>query len=132
MNTIYVITRGSYSDYHICAVASTQERAEQLQKMYSRYDEMADIEEYKIDVPSDEYFTENPTPYWKIEFNENGSLINAESFYDSPNLPIKIKEKCWSFNAPLTIINIQADTQEKAMKIAYDKRAQYLAEKFGL
>lgn len=129
---IYVITKGSYSDYHICAVASTQERAEQLQKMYSDYCDMARIEEYEIDVPSDEYYNENPILYWEVILKQDGNLIDTITYYDKPNQPMTIKEGRWNWQGTFIISNIQTDTQEKAMKIAYDKRAQYLAEKFGL
>ncbi len=128
---IYVITRGSYSDYHICAVASTQERAEQLRKMYSDSYEMANIEEYEIDVPSDEYYNKIPTLYWEVVIKQNGSLIDIRTYYDEPNQPIKIQEGRLNWRELLTVSYIQADTQEEAKKIAYDKRAQYLAEKFG-
>ena len=132
MNTVYVITKGSYSDYHICAVASTQERAEQLRKMYSGYSEAANIEEYGIDIPSDEYYNENPTLYWEVILKQDGNLIYIQTYYDKPNQSVTIKEGRWNWQGSFIVSNIQADTQEKAMKIAYDKRAQYLAEKFGL
>ena len=129
---IYVITRGSYSDYHICAVASTQERAEQLRKMYSDSYEMANIEEYEIDVPSDEYYNKIPTLYWEVVIKQNGSLIDIRTYYDEPNQSVIIQEGRYNWRETFIISNIQANTQEEAKKIAYDKRAQYLAEKFGL
>lgn len=132
MNTIYVITRGSYSDYQICAVASTQERAEQLRKMYSNHYEMARIEEYEVDVPSDKYYNKTPTLYWEVVLKQDGDLIYIETYYDEPNQPVIIQEGRWNWQGSFIVSNIQTDTQEKAKKIAYDKRAQYLAEKFGL
>lgn len=129
---IYIITKGSYSDYHICAVASTQERAEQLRKMYSDHYEMANIEEYEIDVPSDEYYNKIPTLYWEVVLKRDGSLMYLETYYDEPNQHIKIQEGRWNWQESLTVSYIQTDTQEQAIKIAQDKRAQYLAEKFRL
>ncbi len=129
---IYVITRGSYSDYHICAVASTQERAEQLRKMYTdRYD-TANIEEYEIDIPSDEYYNKTPTLYWEVILKQDGDLIYIRTYYDEPNQSVIIQEGRYNWRETFIISNIQANTQEEAKKIAYDKRAQYLAEKFGL
>lgn len=32
---IYVITKGTYSDYHICALTLDKEKAECLKKIYS-------------------------------------------------------------------------------------------------
>ena len=127
---IYVITRGSYSDYHICAVASTQERAEQLRKMYSNYDEMANIEEYEIDVPSDEWFNPNPHLYWKVTFLQDGRLAsNPESYFDKANLYITTKPY---FANSIIIYDIIAKDATTALKIAQDERAKYLAKKFGL
>ena len=129
---IYVITRGSYSDYHICAVASTQERAEQLRKMYTdRYD-TANIEEYEIDIPSDEYYNKTPTLYWEVILKQDGDLIYIRTYYDEPNQSVIIQEGRYNWRETFIISNIQENTQEEAKKIAYDKRAQYLAEKFGL
>ena len=46
---VYVITKGDYSDYHICAVTMDEDRAERMQKMYGgKYDE-ARIETYTLD-----------------------------------------------------------------------------------
>lgn len=129
---VYVITRGSYSDYQICAVASTQERAEQLRKMYSNNYEMANIEEYEIDVPSNQYYNKTPILYWKVILKRDGSLIYLETYYDESNQPTKIEEGRWNWRESLIVSYIQADTQEQAIKIAQDKRAQYLAEKFRL
>lgn len=129
---VYIITRGSYSDYQICAVASTPERAEQLRKMYSNNYEMANIEEYEIDVPSDQYYNKTPILYWKVILKRDGSLIYLETYYDESNQPIKIEEGRWNWRESLIVSYIQADTQEQAIKIAQDKRAQYLAEKFRL
>lgn len=33
--TIYAITKGDYSDYHICALTVNKEKAEQLKKLYT-------------------------------------------------------------------------------------------------
>ena len=43
---VYVITQGCYSDYHICAVATDEEKAKLLKKYYSCRDDIAEIEEY--------------------------------------------------------------------------------------
>lgn len=46
---IYVITVGDYSDYHICAVALSKEKAEDLRERYSDKWNEAQIEEYDTD-----------------------------------------------------------------------------------
>lgn len=54
---IYVIIKGSCSDYHICAVATNKERAEELRRMYSSRHDNAGIEEFEENVPNDEFST---------------------------------------------------------------------------
>lgn len=130
--TVYIITKGEYSDYHICAVATTQERAEQLKKMYSdSYDE-ANIEEYETDIPSNIYYNDTPTLYWRVAFKDNGELQYVESYYDSAEAQLQVKERCWSFQPSICVLGIIAETREKAIKIACDRRAKFLAEKFNL
>ncbi len=43
---IYVVTEGSYSDYHICCVCSTKERADEAIRLYGRG---SDAEEFELD-----------------------------------------------------------------------------------
>lgn len=127
---IYVITEGSYSDYHICAVATNKERAEELRKMYSSRYENAEIEEFEENVPSYEWFNPNPHLYWKVIFLQDGRLAsNPESYFDKPNLFITTKPY---FASSIIIYNIIAKDATTALKIAQDERAKYLAKKFGL
>ena len=84
---IYVITKGEYSDYHICAVATTYENAERLRKMYCDSYQDAEIEEFTPDVPNDTFYNLSPTGYWRINFKTNGELDGQPEFYfDKPNL----------------------------------------------
>lgn len=129
---IYVITVGDYSDYHICAVATTMERAEQLRKMYSTYYDEAKIEEYEADVPSNDCYNDTPTLYWRVAFKDDGELEYAESYYDSAKAKLEVKERYWTFQPPICVLNITAETREKAIKIARDRRAKFLAEKHNL
>lgn len=129
---IYIITNGTYSNYHICAVATTLERAKELQRMYSSKFEAAQIEEYQENIPSYEYYNGIPQSYWSISFADKGEIIKVENYYDEPNLEIEINEKFWYSDPPLKIDYIATENQEKAIKIACDMRAKYLAEKFGL
>ena len=51
MQTIYVITKGSYSDYHICAATTDEKRAERLRDLFyndgSMYPDDVYIEEFR-------------------------------------------------------------------------------------
>ena len=131
---IYVITKGEYSDYHICAVATTYENAERLRKMYCDSYQDAEIEEFTPDVPSDTFYNLSPTGYWRINFKTNGELDGQPEFYfDKPNLEIEIsRARLFSFDSTLTVHNIKAEHPTEAFKIACDVRAKYLAEQLGL
>ena len=127
---IYVITKGSYSDYHICAVATNKERAEELKKMYSSRYEDAEIEEFEENVPSYEFFNSNPCSYWKVMFQQDGRLQSSpEHYFDEPNLSMAVNPY---FNNSIVVYDINASDATTALKIAQDERAKYLAEKFGL
>lgn len=54
MTTIYVVTRGSYSDYQIVGVFSTKEKAEAFTEFYPKtgYNGLNDIEEYELNAVS--------------------------------------------------------------------------------
>lgn len=128
---IYVITSGEYSDYHICAVATTEERAEELCRMYSFGYDTAEIETYEENVPGYDWYNPEPTLYWRVSFKENGESNIPEQYYDRPNLQITVNQTNYVYPNHLTVSNIIADTEQEAFKIACDHRAKYLAEKFG-
>lgn len=64
--TIYAITKGTFSDYHICAVTTSEKKAEALRKIYTDRLDEARIEEFEDgDSPDDVqvmwlYFVGNP------------------------------------------------------------------------
>ena len=127
---IYVITKGSYSDYHICAVATNKERAEELKKMYSNGYDYPEIEEFEENVPSDEFFTLNPQSYWKVTFQQDGRIqSNPINYFGEANLHLEIKPY---YGNDIIVYNITADDEKIALKIAQDERAKYLIQKFGL
>jgi hypothetical protein len=64
---IYIVTSGSYSDYHIDAIFSTPEKAVQ----YTESKDYYNIETYPIDVP--------PTlrGYYIVEMKQDGTVVHA-------------------------------------------------------
>lgn len=63
---VYVITKGEYSDYHICCVCLDRETAERRKKLFSdNYDE-AEIEEFDSDECQE--FTKN----------EDGEIVRSD------------------------------------------------------
>ena len=122
---IYVITAGYYSDYHIISATTDYEKAVALkEKFTTRWDE-ARIEEY-----ADADF--KLQKIWKIHFSPSGNVWDVDycgSAWQFENIDLN--------NVTSTLegrlrVDVVADDEETAVKIAAEKRAQYLAEKMGL
>lgn len=73
---VYVITKGCYSDYHVCGVAIDRQAANRLKKLYSDSVEEAYIEEYDTEKPLSvsERIDKGYMPY-KIAIS-NGAIVN--------------------------------------------------------
>lgn len=131
MATVYVVTKGCYSDYHICAVTFDKEKAERLRVLFegnSRLDE-ARIEEFDTDTHEDLLLGRKR---YYVSFRKNGDLYSADEKdtwgieYFEPG----IKE--FPRSGACLVVNLYADNRESAIKIAAEKRAKYLAEKEGI
>lgn len=120
---VYVITRGSYSDYHICAVAVDKQHAERLRKLFSNRHEKADIEEYDTD---DVQTLATGGARYEVRFDKNGNVSYIHEYMDD-----YVGCRYLRHNGEFVVI-VDAYTEEAAIKIAAEKRAQYLAEKLGL
>ena len=121
---VYVITKGDYSDYHICAVTMDYERAERMKKLYSeRYDE-ARIEKYVLDEDK------TTGSIYYVEFKNDGSAairMNEYTEYDNyDNGPVVD-----SWYNPIRVF-VRAKDEDHALKIAQDKYAEWKAEKAGI
>lgn len=115
---VYVITKGTYSDYMICAVATDRETAEKLQIEYSDRWDGAEIEEYDTDHNVSGNFDKL---YWNVHICCNGD--NHAYPYASGGVPhIDFDNNGLSCDACVI-----AKTKEQALKIVYDKRSEYIA-----
>jgi hypothetical protein len=124
---IYVVTSGSYSDYHIVALYSTEEQA---QKALELGDEETRIEEYELDsfqIPEHppghkpwlvriEYNTSKIVLTFQEYFLERSEWSPMETFHDLEGFGPEFWVRCW------------ARDDEHAEKIALDKYYQYKAE----
>lgn len=126
---IYVVLSGYYSDRDIDAVFLDKEKA----KYYAKFncDESGRVEEYET---MDEMYEidVHTINYYKINMAGDGTIntITEEKYEYIPGRK-KFKEvftpNVSGFNG--TII---ADSEEQAKKIMYDKRAAWLADKYGI
>lgn len=159
MAKVYVITCGEYSDYHICAVCSTRERAEELRPLYSdRYD-IAEIEEFEMDQgPAN---AESRIAVYMVDINrwvEQGVVTDSKlqkiglssehvhlitmdrerdrDKYTFPGFmnywPKSCDRKSGSLDFKVYIRADVAESEEKALKIARDRFAKALAEQLGV
>lgn len=123
----YVITKGEYSDYHICAVTLDRKEAERLRKRFSYSDEYGDnakIEEYVLNDEScnlkKKYIVEMPEGSNPILWRKRMFSLNV---YESP----KVKE-----TADVPTVYVVANDDEHALKIAQDTYAEWKARNEGL
>lgn len=127
-NTIYILTDGEYSDYHIIGAYSTLEIAERARFVYPG----SSIEEYKLDDVPD--YPPGMTAWRVIIYNEN-----ADNIYISQTSPYEVaeenipSEKEYSlFGKTNYHVLCWAVDKEHAKKIALDKFYQHQAQKAGI
>lgn len=119
MKTIYVLTEGSYSDYHIIGVYSTKELAQEAKSLHP----YSVIEEYALDNIPDHppgmtawsVKITDGTIYYCDQFNPFGIEVPREFEYNNSYCVY-----CW------------ATDKEHAEKIALDKYYQHQATKAGI
>ena len=115
---IYVITKGEYSEYHICAVAIDYEKACILQKKFSSKYDPAKIEEFDTEDFND-IFAEKIL--YSVRFEPNGTVTNVFErdidYFDPKDNPVQV---CWGKEV---LVYVFAFDKESAIKIAAEKRA---------
>ena len=127
MATVYVITRGDYSDYHICAVTLDKKKAKKLAKMYTTSYDNAIVEKWETDTETDINALKGRYPY-SVTFREDGSVDTFKHHYDYETFCEGFDlSEYWGLR-----VNLYAPDAESAIKIAAEKRAKYLAEKEGI
>jgi hypothetical protein len=129
MKTIYILTEGDYSDYHIVATFSTKKLAEEAKK-HCPYSE---IEEYELDALE---IPEHPPGHtvWCVNINAKTNAIIGTHHYNSLDGYFEPKEKYYegggvSGELNIFTVNCWARDKEHAEKIALDKFYQWKWEK---
>lgn len=129
MKTIYILTEGEYSDYHIVATFSTKKLAEEAQKHCPN----SDIGEYELDALE---IPEHPPGHtaWYVNINAKINAIYFVSQCDSL-YGFEPKEKYYenAIDVPGELntftVYCWARDKEHAEKIALDKFYQWKWEK---
>lgn len=130
MSKVYIVTSGDYSDYHICAASLDKERAEILAEKYTdRFDD-AEVEEYELD----EFFEEAKQGYfwyWCWCKIENGMFGQVEvRQLDSYGTDV-VGKVVKSLRHEQLFVDVLAENDEHARKIAAEKFATYIYEHAG-
>ena len=128
MNKVYIVTAGTYSDYHIVGATLDRKQAELACEVYGwkdRFGDPIDIEEYDLDIFDGIKETDH---IYRVEFDwEGGYSIKEEKVcgYINPINGVDEEDMCWGNYS----VTVAAQDEAHAIKIAQDKRAEYLARK---
>ena len=127
----YAVTKGAYSDYHIITITADAEKAKKIAKKFSDTWDEAGVEEYE----EDDMMLRD---LWEVDFDDKGNAFKAQLQHD---LYYYRQAYIWSYayrahpdnrSIKSLVTYVFADSKEAAIKIAAEKRAEYLAEKNGL
>ena len=116
---LYAITKGCYSCYHICALTTSEEKAQKLAKIYSDKYEMAYVEEYEDGAGK------QIGVYYHLDGDGNNPYI--ADCAGNEMLGVHADR-----NGEVYEVIVFARDENHAQKIAHDMIAQYKAEKAGL
>lgn len=120
----YIITKGYYSDKHIVAVTCDKQKAEKIKECYSNEYNDADIEKWEESTVSFEN-------YYHVEYNTDDSSYKIEK--EPPDeLYSGVNSICEYYHNDGFSVNVQAENEDVALKIARDLWAEYKAEKEGI
>lgn len=133
---VYVITSGTYSDYHICAVATDIERAEKLAMLYTDNCDEASIEEYDTEDDTEALqaldFSRLP---FRVKFDVLGEVQDVGRYgfdHFEPKTYWSLAPTLGNLDKTRLIVMLYAPDEEAAVKIAAEKRAEFLARVGGL
>ena len=123
---VYVVTEGDYSDYHIVGVCTSKESAERIRQLASSDYHEAQIEEYEADR-----FNVEPTyKYYYVRVLKDGAVeVSVGSCIYSPYEVYDYRRARGSVTA--FVVDVFAQDEEHAKKIAFDCIAKYKAEREG-
>jgi len=138
MKKIYIVTKGTYSDYSIVSVFSTKEKAEKFMEAFPddrEYGGYNWIETYKLD-PGEPQLLNNGYSVWMIHMYHNGETplikkIDNPNSWDYKNINnLSIYRPCFNtqkYKAKYLEIRVLAKDEKHAIKIVNEKRVQLIA-----
>ena len=125
MKTIYILTEGDYSDYHIIGAYTTRELAEKAQFLH----QYSMIEEFDLDR-----VYEHPPgmkAWTVIVLNDREDPFYCHQSEPDDEIPYEKYDKTYTGELSAHY-RVWAEDQEHALKIAQDKWYQYKAQLAGI
>lgn len=116
---IYIVTGGDYSEYHISAVFSTKEKAEEYMDTVGSDFE---IEEYSIDKP-----IEHEVSIWSIMMDICSKEVLKICSYEVIEKDTIEFMPSTSFRNECIMFTVESDSKEKAIKIVSDRFGAVIA-----
>lgn len=135
--TLYVVTEGDYSAYHIIGIYSTKEKAEKVKSYHSTLYKCPDIEEWEMDdIPED---IEDVREYYHVTYIDRQygegrwccrryTKVGKENIKDCPYELDTRFPLCFKIDIPCDRVK----DKQHAIKIAQDKLAEIKAMKEGI
>jgi hypothetical protein len=125
MDKVYIITYGNYSDYSICAVFSTRDKAEEYIQQHGN---VFRIEEHLLDEEV------RQSEIWSVEIGMSSHKINqCVSCSDSWSVErvdkFRVFEPLFSDGEWSIKLLLRADSMNRAVKVANERVAQIVANK---
>ena len=130
---IYVVTEGTYSNYHIVFCTLDKERADTFVKRYNKREyDCYRVEEYDADVIK--LFDDGRELYqvWKRD-NDSVRVYDEEPCYQDQFVINKVNR--YNVKNPKSIqysVYVMAEDEEHAKKIGEDLIYEYMARKAGI
>lgn len=114
--TVYVVTEGEYSDYHICGVFSTQEKADAYVAAATTTHSQPRIETFELDtlIPP-----KSGRVYYAVINNADGSIYRQFEYVEIIEDGRRSWTEEWGSNKTLAASTVSAD---HACKVAVEAR----------
>ena len=123
--TVYIVTHGQYSDYHIVAVYDNKKAANNHAFNISNMWNDGRVEEYEINNTC-----EKMRPRWSGIMYKDGHVEHSgkDSHEDKPYIRFCAEDRSrYTTHKAYMTYSIETETEEKAVKIINEKRAILIA-----
>lgn len=129
--TLYAITEGDYSAYHIITLCSDKAVAESIIKRLNKGNEGYEypLYSYRIEEYTDgKVYTDESLKGYYVRFDESKCEANVEE-----EIEFCYREYVtWKTDGTIHSLYVFAHNEEEAKKIASEKRAKLIAERTGV